>query len=326
VQNIAIARDLDGELTAALADAHQLQQVVLNLLVNAEQAIQQGSGRGRITVRTRRVSAMRMALEVSDDGPGIPPEIASRIFDPFFTTKPVGVGTGLGLSIVYGIVQEHGGEVTVETRPGHGTRFVIELPMLPAERGAETAVETPARGPRAPAAARARKILVIEDEPTVAQLVVDVLREEGHQAEAMLDSAKALERILRQHYDLVICDLRMPRLDGRDLYLSLVRQGSSVQHRIIFITGDTLTPDTLEFLEKNSLRYLAKPFLVEELKQAVDQELEGEGLAPGRGEKLPRLVVRPAPREEGMTRRNERLGRTEERGPTLRGSEGSSKR
>lgn len=326
VQNIAIVRELDSELPAALADAHQLQQVVLNLLVNAEQAIQQGSGRGRITVRTRRVSAMRMALEVSDDGPGIPPEIASRIFDPFFTTKPVGVGTGLGLSIVYGIVQEHGGEVTVDTHSGHGTRFVIELPMLPAERGAEAAAATPPRVPRMPAAARGRKILVIEDEPTVAQLVVDVLREEGHQAEAMLDSAKALERILRQHYDLVICDLRMPRLDGRDLYLSLVRHGSSVQHRIIFITGDTLTPHTLEFLERNSLRYLAKPFLVEELKRAVDQELEGEGLAPGRSEKLPRLVVRSAPREEGMTRRNERPGRSEERGPTLRGSEGSSKR
>jgi signal transduction histidine kinase/CheY-like chemotaxis protein len=327
VHNIAIERELDAELSPVLADAHQMQQVVLNLLVNAEQAIQQGRGRGRISVRTRRVSAMRMALEVSDDGPGIDPEIASRIFDPFFTTKPVGVGTGLGLSIVYGIVQEHGGEVTAETRPGEGTDFVIELPMLATERGAEAAVPARPRDSRAPAAAGGRKILVIEDEPTVAQLVVDVLREEGHQVEAMLDSVEALERMHRQHYDLVICDLRMPRLDGRDLYLSLVRRGSALRHRIIFITGDTLTPHTLEFLESNSLRYLAKPFLVEELKHAVELELAGSLFAPGRREGRARLILKPTSRDQTAARKGELPARKEEKGgPTLRGNDGPSRR
>lgn len=339
VHNIAIVRDLDPEPSPVLADAHQLQQVVLNLLVNAEQAIQQDRGRGRITVRTRRVSAQRLALEVGDDGPGIPSEIASRIFDPFFTTKPVGTGTGLGLSIVYGIVQEHGGEVTVETSPGRGTNFVIELPML-SGRAQETAMERPRR-PRTTGSARGRKILVIEDESTVAQLVVDVLREEGHHAEAVLDSVEGLDRILRQHYDLVICDLRMPRLDGRDLYFSLVRRGNSAQHRMIFITGDTLTPHTVEFLERNSLRYLAKPFLVEELKRAVEQELgRGEGsqsrspgprLAPPsrpgeEGEGPPQLVRDPEWRDEGGTPRNVELGRNDKQGPTVRGHKGSGPR
>ena len=294
VQNIAVVLELDRELPLALADAHQLQQVVLNLLVNAEQAIQQCRGSGRITVRTRRVSAGRMALEVSDDGPGIPPEIASRIFDPFFTTKPVGVGTGLGLSIVYGIVQEHGGEVTVQTGPGRGTDFVIELPTLGQQRIPDKPADHPLTGAGVPASARGRKILVIEDEPTVAQLVVDVLSEEGHQAEALLDSVEALARIQRQSYDLVICDLRMPRLDGRDLYLALVRNGNSVQNRMIFITGDTLTPHTLEFLEGNSLPYLAKPFLVEELKRAVEHGLN-QGLSQGLNQGLNQESERVGP-------------------------------
>jgi signal transduction histidine kinase/DNA-binding NarL/FixJ family response regulator len=313
VENITIERQLDPELPPALGDAHQLQQVVLNLVVNAEQAIQQGRGSGRITVRTRRTSPQRVALEVSDDGPGIPPEIATRIFDPFFTTKPVGVGTGLGLSIVYGIVHEHGGSVTVDTRPGRGTGFVIDLPAAVAERRSEERAEVKPRELRTPSRATGRKILVIEDEPTVAQLVVDVLREEGHEAEALLDSVEALERLLVHSYDLVVCDLRMPRLDGRDLYQSLVRSGNSARQKIIFITGDTLTAQTAEFLERNSLRCLAKPFLVEELKRVVEEVLENgrpvqdRSEGPWRSPGMPHLVVNPAPKQDRIARGNERF-------------------
>ena len=114
---------------------------------------------------------------------------------------------------------------------------------------------------------------MVEDEPSVAQLVVDVLREEGHQAEAVLDSQEGLTRVSRNFYDLVICDLRMPRLDGTAFYDALVRTGSAVRDRIIFITGDTLSPRTIEFLERNKLPYLAKPFLVEEIKLAVNRAL-----------------------------------------------------
>ncbi len=135
LENIAVELMLDPGLPHTLADAAQLQQVILNLIVNAEQAIVQGrgeeSGHGRIRIRTRRLAGDRIGMEISDDGPGISPEIVSRIFDPFFTTKPAGVGTGLGLSIVYGIVQEHGGEVSVESQPGHGATLTVELPALP---------------------------------------------------------------------------------------------------------------------------------------------------------------------------------------------------
>jgi CheY-like chemotaxis protein len=246
--------------------------VVLNLLVNAEQSLLQGRGQGRVWIRTHRTPAGKISLEVSDDGPGIPPEIASRIFDPFFTTKPSGVGTGLGLSIVYGIVQQHDGEVTFESQPGAGAKFTVELPVIAlpaAER--PPALAAPAGQSRTIPTGR---ILVVEDESTVAQLIVDVLREEGHQVEAAVDSQDGLTRISRAHYDLVICDLRMPRLDGPAFYEALVSAGSPMQNRIIFITGDTLAPRTLEFLEPRSLPYLAKPFLVEELKLAVNRMLE----------------------------------------------------
>jgi signal transduction histidine kinase/ActR/RegA family two-component response regulator len=284
VENIHVVLELDPDLPTTLADATQLQQAVLNLVVNAEQAIQQGRGHGQVRVRTFRISAERLALEVADDGPGIPPEVASRIFDPFFTTKPVGLGTGLGLSIVYGIVHEHGGEISVESQPGCGTKFLLELPVAapgvirgveeaaPASLGSAEALPSAATGPTA--ASRRASVLVVEDEPTVAQLIADVLREEGYAVDTVLDSREALELVGRLDYSLVICDLKMPHLDGRAFYRALVRAGSPLQHRLIFVTGDTLAAHTLEFLEGCGLPYLAKPFLVEELKLAVERALQ----------------------------------------------------
>jgi CheY-like chemotaxis protein len=208
---------------------------------------------------------------VSDDGPGIPREILSRIFDPFFTTKPSGLGTGLGLSIVYGIVKQHEGEVSVENLAGGGARFVVELPVIAIPTKNDSPEE---RQPRRLGSAPKSKVLVVEDEPTVAQLIVDVLREEGHQVEAVLDSQEGLTRLSRAHFDLVICDLRMPRLDGPAFYEALVRSGSAARDRLMFITGDTLAPRTMKFLQSSKLTYLAKPFLVEELKLAVNRRLD----------------------------------------------------
>ncbi|MGB6430909.1 MAG: ATP-binding protein [Candidatus Acidiferrales bacterium] len=303
VENIQAEVDLDPLLPAILADASQMLQVVLNLVINAEQALaghaldpdraggDEKRGHGRIRIRTRRVSEQKLALEVSDDGPGIPPEAISRIFDPFFTTKPVGVGTGLGLSIVYGIVREHGGEVTVESKRGHGATFVVELSVLAASEIALQGVlpgtlsrpqmdAAPlARAPLAASSsarahksgARAERILVVEDEPTVAQLISDVLADEGYRVDKLLDSREAMDRVRAQDYDLVVCDLKMLHVDGRAFYRALANAASPLQHRLIFVTGDTLSSHTLEFLESSGLPYLAKPFLVEELKQVVQQ-------------------------------------------------------
>ncbi len=277
VEDILIECSLAPDLPETMADPYQMQQVILNLLVNAEQALLHGRGKGKVGIRTRRAEGNRIAVDVSDDGPGIPREIISRVFDPFFTTKPAGLGTGLGLSIVYGIVKQHDGEVTAENQTSGGARFTVELPVVEVPALPDDLVE---RELGITATAPRSKVLVVEDEPTVAQLIVDVLREEGHQVEAVLDSQEGLTRLSRSRYDLIICDLRMPRLDGPAFYEALVRSGSAARDRMIFITGDTLAPRTMKFLQNVKVTYLAKPFLVEELKLAVNRRLEGIRHAP----------------------------------------------
>jgi two-component system NtrC family sensor kinase len=178
VENILVECNLAANLPETMADPYQLQQVVLNLLVNAEQALLQDRGQRRVRIRTRAAGENRIALEVSDDGPGVPREIASRIFDPFFTRKPSGVGTGLGLSIVYGIVKQHDGEVLLNNQTGAGAKFIVELPVVAVPAGQPTAAIPETQNIAIPASKG--RILVVEDEPTVAQLIVDVLREEGH--------------------------------------------------------------------------------------------------------------------------------------------------
>ncbi len=272
IENISVECSLAPDLPATLADPHQLQQVFLNLLVNAEQALMQSRGGGRVSIRTYQPSPQRVAIEVADDGPGISREIASRIFDPFFSTKAPGEGTGLGLSIAYGIVKQHGGDIYFENQAGAGARFVVDLPLVSGADAAPVA-QVPAYTTQ-PSDVGAQRILVVEDELSVANLIADVLKEEGHHVEVTLDSQEGLARLSRRNFDAILCDLRMPRLDGQAFYDALVQAGSPMKERILFITGDTLAPRTRDFLEPRGLPHLDKPFLVEELKLAVHAILE----------------------------------------------------
>ena len=277
---IRVHLNLDPDLPPILADAAQLVQVVLNLVNNAEQAIEPGRGPGHIWLRTRRVAASRVALDVSDDGPGIAPDLLPRIFDPFFTTKPPGVGTGIGLSIVRGIVHEHRGEVSVQSQPGRGAMFTVELAAASAAdlaRAHSSAWPSPALPPTPPRLVTTeihpQRILVVEDEPTVASLIADVLAEDGYAVETVLDSRAGLDLLRRKPYELLVCDLHMPHLDGPSLYRELLRLGSPLAQRLVFVTADMLSPRTSEFLESCAVPTLAKPFLVDELKELVRNAL-----------------------------------------------------
>jgi signal transduction histidine kinase/CheY-like chemotaxis protein len=261
-------------------DFGQLQQVLLNLLQNAQQAIEQSGKGGLIGVRTASAGEGRVRLEVWDDGPGIPGAIQARIFDPFFTTKPPGIGTGLGLAIVLGFVRQHGGTVNVMSPPRGGTRFLLEFPSLPAANA--IAVRPPEVTRFAPrlrlrgglaAGQRAAKVLVVEDEPTVGGLIADVLRDEGMRVDVLRDGHAALARTEYETYDLVICDLKMPGMDGKKFFHSLGQRHSPLQEHMLFVTGDVVAPSTQEFLERHRLPYVAKPFRVEELSRAVHELL-----------------------------------------------------
>jgi len=276
---IGVHLNLDPDLPPILADGARLLQVVLNLVNNAEQAFEPG-GRGHIWLRTRRVSGLRIALDVTDDGPGIAPGLLPHIFDPFFTTKPPGVGTGIGLSIVRAIVHEHRSEVSVQSQPGRGAMFTVELAAASAADLALTQPSTrlaPALLPAPPRLAagetNSQRILVVEDEPTVARLIADVLAEEGYSVETVLDSRARLDLLRRKPYELLVCDLHMPHLDGPGLYRELLRLASPLAQRLVFVTADMLSPRTSEFLESCAVPCLAKPFLVEELKGLVRNAL-----------------------------------------------------
>lgn len=309
-EKIRIELDLDPTLPFVTGDAGQLQQVLMNLIGNARQAIVHEGKAGTIRLRTAKDGDRRAILQVIDDGPGIPQAILARIFDPFFTTKPEGVGTGLGLAIVLSVVREHGGHVGVASPPEGGVAFTVELPVETAEAEAafepgrrflaesEGAAPSP-RGlagfgaspePRSPALPhpiprsthRGARILVVEDEPTVARLIADVLEDEGLHVDVLLDGREALERAGREPFDLVICDMKMPGLDGQNFYRSLGRVRSLLQERFLFVTGDVIAQQTQEFLERHRLPHVAKPFRVEELTEKVFSLLDGQLARGGR--------------------------------------------
>jgi len=284
-ERIRLEVSLDARLPHVLGDAGQLQQVLINLIGNARQAIESQNNGGTIRVRTYQTEDNRVRLEIGDSGPGIADGIMARIFDPFFTTKPAGVGTGLGLAIVLSLVREHGGQVHVASPRGSGAVFTVEFPVA-VDR--ETGATQPARAKNfpslvpnetRPAVPRNRdlsvqRVLVVEDEPTVAQLIADVLRDEGFEVETLLDGRDAPDRIARGRFDLVVCDMKMPNLDGQSLYESLAPARKIMQARFLFVTGDVMGAKTQAFLKKNGVPHVAKPFRVEELLEKVRQVLQ----------------------------------------------------
>ncbi len=256
---------LADDLPALWADRYQLQQVVVNLITNAHHAMSQISSLRRVTLTTwHDATDGRIVLEVADTGPGIPPEIRARIFDPFFTTKPPGEGTGLGLSICQGIIEAHGGTIQVEDRPGHGAVFRVRLPVK-APLGVER--EVVAAGELAPVPPKT--ILVVDDEPEIAALLAEMLSGDGHQVDVAANGVVALEKLGKQTYDLIVSDIKMPELDGPGFYREVEARRSELRGRFVFLTGDTLSAATREFLEQTGVPTLIKPFTWEAVRGVI---------------------------------------------------------
>lgn len=267
--NIVVETTLAAGLPTIFADAHQIQQVLLNLTMNAEQAMCAAHGGGTLTVRTWHDQEQdAVALEVGDNGPGVPPDVQSKIFEPFFTTKEVGAGTGLGLAVAYAIAQEHGGEIRVDAARPHGAAFVVKLPV------SGSAASTPPK-PAVPSmeAVKGASVLVVEDERALAIAVTEALADAGLVVDHASDGEEALARVRQKAYDVIVCDLKMPRVDGMTLYRAIATTAPALARRVIFVTGDVAGTDAERFLADTGCRWLAKPFRLGDLLRAVRDTL-----------------------------------------------------
>jgi len=275
---IALDVYCEPDLPMVWADAPQIQQVLLNLLINAEQALA-GRPNPRIVVRLYRSTApidpptvlpdlidnRRAAgedlviFDIADNGPGLQPQVIERLFEPFVTTRPVGQGIGMGLAISYAIMSQHRGTIQVASVPGQGATFRVAVPIRRDAR---------ARGhqPAAPVAAtEAAKVLVIDDEPAIVDLVSRLLARDGYTVAGALRASGALHDLRHEQFDFILCDMRMPDMDGITFYQQLKHDFPNAMGRFILMTGDTTNVQAEGFLEQHQLAVLRKPFTRQEL-------------------------------------------------------------
>ena len=231
----------------------RLGQVILNLVLNAAQAIPEGAAQKNRIAVTARASEGVIVIEVQDTGAGIPPENLTRIFEPFFTTKPIGRGTGLGLAVCHEIVTSMGGAIAVDSKVGEGTTMRVTLPIAPVRPAAvsRTASILPAVAPDT----RRKRILIVDDEPLVARALKRALR--AHDVTVAVGGVAAIEALRTTSFDVIVCDLMMPDVSGIDLY---ERMPADVQRRFVFATGGAFTQRAQQFLAEVPNRRIDKPF------------------------------------------------------------------
>jgi PAS domain S-box-containing protein len=258
-----LVRDFTDQL---VAEAHEgrLGQVMVNLLVNAAQAIPEGSVEcNEIRVLTR-THAEGLAIEVRDTGSGIPAENLERLFEPFFTTKPVGVGTGLGLPICQDIVTSFGGRMEVESEVGKGSTFRVILRAANVVRPSE-----PPKEAVVPVASRRGRILVVDDEPMIGMAIRRTLQRE-HEVIALTSAREAQARLISgERFDLILCDLMMPEMSGMDLHQAVASHSPGLAGRMVFLTGGAFTANARAFLSQVPNHRVEKPFSTQELRGLV---------------------------------------------------------
>ncbi|MCH8108865.1 MAG: response regulator [Chloroflexi bacterium] len=264
VNNIEVVTRFDSKIPYVLGDEHQLEQVFLNIVTNAEQFMSSAHGEGTLTVTIESIDE-KILISFSDDGPGIKKDDLPKIFDPFFTTKDVGSGTGLGLSICYGMIHEHDGTITVESIYGQGATVIIELPMpeMPSPRPADQ------ESPIATLPPEKMRVLVVDDEPLIAECLSRALSDEGHLVELAKTGSELIENRDLTRYDIIILDVKMPGIDGMELFDHIKQLSGDVSSRVMFITGDISNPATREFITSTGNPMIAKPFTLDGLVSAV---------------------------------------------------------
>ena len=269
--NVEVVKAFDPDLPSIMADPGQMQQVIMNLVVNAEFAMKKAHDGGRLTITTTS-KGDHVEIIIEDNGTGMDAAIRARLFQLFYTTKDPGEGTGLGLSVSRSIILEHGGDITVESTLGKGTRVIIQLPAAMAVQG--NSGQNAPQADREMPAGKAR-ILVVDDEPSVRALILKVLQSEGHLAEEAENADMALEKLITRQFDAAFIDMRMPGRSGKELYTELNTVQPQNKTRIVFITGDASDITTRWFLAESRLPFIAKPFDRDELLEKLRQVLSG---------------------------------------------------
>jgi PAS domain S-box-containing protein len=270
-ENVELALDLAPDLPSINGDGDQLTQVFTNLALNAAQAMQGWQGKRHLAIHSKRQDDQTVLISFVDTGPGIPADIKTRVFEPFFTTKGPSGGTGVGLSLCLNIIETHGGHLQLEDTPGGGATFLITLPSVTATDAAkdETAID-------ATSLPLNLRLLIVDDEVELAQTLADQLEPEGHGIDLAANGEIALTKLRQHEYDVIISDLRMPVLDGPGLYAELSRSNPQYLKRIIYVTGDTLSPHVQSFLKQTPVPVIEKPYRLADVRRAF-AELGIEG-------------------------------------------------
>ena len=272
--SVEVRLDLAADAPPVLADADQLHQVFMNLIVNAQQALQDQPPPRILSLTSRFDPATNtVRIAVADNGPGIPEAVRKRIFEPYFTTKPLGSGTGVGLAVCLGIVEAHGGTLTVGSGDESGAVFTIVLPAGNQDEGSlESDEPTPAMTGQSSA-------LVVDDELEVRETLAEILMSAGHRVVTAASGREALERMGEERFDVILTDIRMPDLDGRALYREIERRWPERAARVVFVSGDTLTSTLRGFADESGRPVIEKPFLPSEVRRIVSEAvivLEGD--------------------------------------------------
>ena len=271
---IQLDQHLIDVLSTTKADPGQIEQILVNLIGNAIHVLSERPKPRVLTIRTEE-EGNYIRMIVADNGPGIPSDIIGRIFDPFFTTKPLGKGTGLGLTISNTIIQEHRGKILVENQPTGGAKFTVELPVVQCAE-TPTADRPPRETKPQGALAATRSVLVVDDEPSVLALLKQIMTRGGYEVITATNGQEALERIAGRSYDLILSDMRMPGMDGRKLFETVKKQNPALAHRIVFVTGDTVSADTQAFFKDTGNHWLSKPFNIAQVTDIANDVLEKE--------------------------------------------------
>lgn len=267
---IVVSTDFEAGLPPVAADNDQLHQVLVNLLINAQQALQECDRERRISVSTAyNREKERVCIKVADNGPGIPPDIARRIFEPFFTTKPQGSGTGIGLSFSHGVIEAHGGNLLLENGE-EGATFLIELPV-------NAAPEPAAVAPVTKTAARVGRALVVDDEPELADSLARFLEREGYGCTVVNSGREAIELAKAEEFDIILSDLRMPDVDGPTLLKWLSANRPQMASRLGYVTGDTLGPAAVRFLGDAGRPFIEKPFSRQSIRDLLAELASDSG-------------------------------------------------